>query len=61
MNYKYENIDRIIIAAENEIKNKTLVRVELVQTLIRSLKNINNCEFDATVDKKDDQILINYD
>ena len=63
MNYKYdyENIDRIIIAAENEIKDKKLVRVELVDVLIRTLKYITTQDVILNSETKDDQVLLNYD
>jgi len=63
MNYKYdyENIDRIIIAAENEIKDKKIVRVELVEILIKTLKYITTQDVILNSETKDDQVLLNYD
>jgi hypothetical protein len=41
MRINHEIVDRIIIAAENEIKGKDLVKVQLVETLIRTLRDLN--------------------
>lgn len=60
-NYRYEYIDRIIIAAENEIKDKKHVRVELVETLIRTLRGIITQDVVKTFETKNDQALLNYD
>ena len=63
MNYKYdyEYIDRIIIAAENEIKDKDFVRVELVDILIKTLKYITTQDVITSAETKDEQVLLNYD
>lgn len=63
MNYKYdyEYIDRIIIAAENEIKDKDFIRVELVDILIRTLKYITTQDAITSTETKDEQVLLNYD
>ena len=37
-----EFIDRIIIAAEKQIEGKKEVKVELVKTLIDTLRDVNN-------------------
>lgn len=39
MNYEY--IDRIVIAAENQIQGKTEVSVELVKVLVQVIKDLN--------------------
>lgn len=40
MNYEY--VDRIVIAAENQIQGKTEVSVELVKALVQVIKDLNS-------------------
>ena len=61
MNYNYEYIDRLIIAAENEIKDKKTVRVELAETLIRTLRDITTKDVVSKLEKSEEQVLLNYD
>lgn len=57
-----EVIDRIIIAAENEIKGKKEVRVELVSTLLQLLRDFNNKSIIKGIDHDVDiQEMLNYD
>lgn len=57
-----EYIDRIIIAAENEIKGKKEVRVELVETLLRVLRDLNNTKVIEHLDSHGEmQEMLNYD
>ena len=61
MNYNYEYVDRILLAAENEIKDKKFVRVELVETLINTLRDITTKDVINTVEAREEQVLLNYD
>ena len=57
-----EYIDRIIIAAEREIKGKKEVRIELVETLLRVLRDINNKQVIEHIDSHHEmQEVLNYD
>ena len=57
-----EFVDRIIIAAENEIKGKKQVRVELVETLLRTLRDLNNSAVISHIDNHTEvQEILNYD
>ena len=57
-----EYIDRIIIAAEREIKGKKEVRIELVETLLRVLRDINNKQVIEHIDSQHEmQEVLNYD
>lgn len=57
-----EFVDRIIIAAENEIKGKKEVRVELVETLLRTLRDLNNSAVISHIDNHTEvQEILNYD
>lgn len=58
----YEFIDRIIIAAENQIEGKKEVNVELVKTLIEALKDVTNRKVIEQIEHHgDDQQLLQYD
>lgn len=58
----YEYIDRIIIAAEKQIENKKEVNVELVKTLIETLKDLSNRKVIEHIDNvSETQELLNYD
>jgi hypothetical protein len=58
----YEYIDRIIIAAEKQIENKKEVNVELVKTLIETLKDLSNRKIIEHIDNvSETQELLNYD
>lgn len=58
----YEFIDRIIIAAEKQIEGKKEVNVELVKTLIETLKDVSNRKVIEHIDVHvEEQQLLSYD
>jgi len=58
----YEFIDRIIIAAEKQIEGKKEVNVELVKTLIDTLRDITNRKIiDQIEHHSEEQQLLGYD
>lgn len=58
----YEFIDRIIIAAEKQIEGKKEINVELVKTLIETLKDVTNRKVIEHIEHhSDEQQLLQYD
>lgn len=58
----YEFVDRIIIAAEKQIEGKKEVNVELVKTLIETLKDVSNRKVIEHIDVHvEEQQLLSYD
>lgn len=58
----YEFIDRIIIAAEKQIEGKKEVNVELVRTLIDTLRDITNRKIIEQIEhQSEEQQLLGYD
>jgi len=58
----YEFIDRIIIAAEKQIEGKKEVNVELVKTLIYTLRDVTNKKvIEQIVHSNEEQQFLEYD